>query len=91
MTTRIGKCICCDQAGQYSIRLAGGTNKDGLDLPRYYIPNALVRKHEEDEGRSVTEEIMFCHPHMRAVEDNLRATILYLQAENGRLTIQLRE
>jgi hypothetical protein len=36
-------------------------------------------------------EIMFCHPHMRAVEDNLRATILYLQAENGRLTIQLHE
>jgi hypothetical protein len=36
-------------------------------------------------------EIMFCHPHMRAVEDNLRATILYLQAENGRLAIQLHE
>jgi hypothetical protein len=91
MAKNIGKCICCGQPGQYSILLAEGLNKDGLDIPRYYIPNAFVRQHEKEEGRSETEEMMFCHPHMRAVEDNLRATILYLQAENGRLTIQPRE
>ena len=43
---------------------------------------------EKQGGFQVAEEKWFCHSCMKAVENNLRATILYLQAENGRLAIK---
>jgi hypothetical protein len=33
------------------------------------------------------QTVWFCHFCMRAIEDNFRATVLYLQAENGTVSI----
>jgi hypothetical protein len=32
-------------------------------------------------------EKWFCGPHMRIIDDNLCATILYLQTENGQMVV----
>jgi hypothetical protein len=75
----MSKCICCKGKAIYSVLLAGGPHSDRRNSPRWYLPNQSVREHPTD----VMQEIWFCHPCMRAVEDNLRATIAYLQAEGG--------
>jgi hypothetical protein len=82
--------MCCDKPGKYSIILAvGPEGHDSLEIPRLYIPNQAVREEMEKQGGfQVAGEKWFCHPCMRIVEDNLRATILYLQAENGLLAIK---
>jgi hypothetical protein len=54
---------------------------------RLYLPNQTVRQAWE-EGWEQPEPNLFCQPCMRKVEDNLRATVLYLQAENGLVTIR---
>jgi hypothetical protein len=79
-------CICCGKASKYSIYLAVGTQAERLvALPRYYIPN----QHAHDpKFPSTTDEIHFCMQCMRSVEDALRATILYLQAETNQLSIK---
>jgi hypothetical protein len=72
-------CVCCGKPGQFSIILAVGPNNVG-DKPRYYIPNQMVR-----QDTMADAEVLFCHRCMRMIEDNLRATIMYLQSEgNGR-------
>jgi hypothetical protein len=79
-------CVCCGKDSKYSIRLAEGPQaSDLVDLPRYYLPNMGARDpaHPAD-----LREIYFCKECMRPVEDAVRATILYLQAENGRLSIK---
>jgi hypothetical protein len=79
-------CICCGKPSKYSIQLAEGTQaKRLLAIPRYYLPNQHAR---DPKFPTVTEEIHFCKKCMRAVEDALRATILYLQAENDQLSIR---
>jgi hypothetical protein len=79
-------CICCGKPSKYSIRLAVGIQANRLvALPRYYIPNQHAR---DPEAPPVIEDIYFCSECMRQVEDNLRATILYLQAENDQLSIK---
>ena len=85
-----GKCVCCDKPGRYSIILAvGPQGNDSLKIPRLYIPNQSVRAEmEKEDGFKVAEEKWFCAPCMRTIEDNLRATILYLQAENGLLAVK---
>jgi hypothetical protein len=87
MKTKLGKCICCGEPGKFSVVLAVGPNNDPVDMPRYYIPNDGVR---ECNGTPLdpSEIVPFCGTCMRAVEDNLRATILGLQAENGLLAIR---
>lgn len=86
MTTE--NCICCGKNGRFSILLAVGPNNTDKknDTDRYYIPNDAVRK---TAGTSLdpTEKVSFCGDCMRKVEDNLRATILYLQSENGLMTV----
>jgi hypothetical protein len=79
-------CICCGQPGKYSIHLAGGIQADRLvALPRYYLPNQHAR---DPQFPAAIDEIHFCAECMRTVEDALRATILYLQAENDQLSIK---
>jgi hypothetical protein len=56
-------------------------------IDRFYIPNEGVRKHM-GTSMDVSKTMPFCVECMRAVEDNFRATILYLQAENGLLAIK---
>lgn len=86
-TRNLGPCVCCGKPGRFSIVLAVGINNPPVHIPRYYIPNDSVR---ESAGTSLdpSEVIPFCEECMRTVEDNLRATILYLQAENDRLLIK---
>ena len=70
-------CICCGNPGSYSIRLAIGPHGH-RSTERYYLPNKFARENHAD-----IEERSFCQAHMRAIEDGLRATISYFQAENG--------
>jgi hypothetical protein len=76
------RCICCGKPGQFSVLLFGAPNGDGRTDERYYIPNQSVRKHEKIPER------WFCGAHMRAVEDSMRATILYHQTESGEMLVR---
>jgi hypothetical protein len=79
-------CVGCGTPSKYSIHLALGIQADRLvALPRYYLPNQHARG---PHAPPVIEEVHFCVECMRTVEDNLRATILYLQAENDQLSIK---
>ena len=79
-------CICCGKPGQYSIQLAVGTQANRLlATPRHYLPNQHAR---DPKFPAIVEDIHFCSDCMRPVEDALRATILYLQAENDQLSIK---
>ena len=79
-------CICCGKSSKYSIRLALGPQSDRLvAVPRFYLPNQHARN---PDFPPVIEDVHFCADCMRPVEDALRATILYLQAENGQLSIK---
>ncbi len=83
---KVTPCICCGKGSKYSIQLAEGLQgNDLVALPRYYLPNMGARDpaHPAD-----LKEAYFCVPCMRRVEDAVRATILYLQAENDRLAIK---
>jgi hypothetical protein len=79
-------CICCGKPSKYSVQLAEGSQaKRLLAVPRYYLPNQHARN---PKFPATMEEIHFCKKCMRSVEDALRATILYLQAENDQLSIK---
>jgi len=78
-------CICCGKPGRYSILLAIGPNGQRSD-ERYYLPNKFARDNHAD-----IEERSFCPEHMRALEDIVRATIFYHQAENGIKPIEWRK
>ena len=81
------KCICCNSEGKFSILLTEGTYGDqNIRMKRLYLPNQNVRE-SSDEHPDLIKEVWFCHKCMRKVEDNLRATILYLKAENSLISI----
>jgi hypothetical protein len=82
----LGKCIGCGQPGKFSIIVAAGPNNNPVEVERLYIPNETVREHI-GTGMDVSREAPFCAKCMRAVEDNFRATIMYLQSENNLLAI----
>jgi hypothetical protein len=73
-----GACVGCGKAAKYSVQLAIGPDGDG-DEARYYIPNDFAR--ESPMGN--LQEVPFCPTCMRSIEDNLRATVRYLQHESG--------
>lgn len=75
-------CTTCSEESMYTIELVRGTHgSERITIPRYYIPNQSVRS----EGAS--PEIAFCPACMRKVEDGLRSTILYLLAENRKVSV----
>lgn len=79
-------CVCCGKPAKYSTHLAVGTQANRLvALPRYYVPNQHAR---DPNFPPVVEDIHFCAECMRRVEDSLRATILYLQAEHDQVSIK---
>lgn len=79
-------CICCSKPSTFSIILAEGSQaKRLLAMPRYYLPNQHARNPEFPD---VKKEIHFCAECMRRVEDAVRATILYLQAENDQVSVK---
>lgn len=67
----MSKCACCKNESTLSIQLVEWSG-------RYYIPNQNVRNASTGD----IKDIWFCKKCMRSIEDNLRATILYLQHEN---------
>jgi hypothetical protein len=76
-------CVGCGNKGVYSILLAGGPSGDEKQIvDRVYIPNQHVRETSDHS------EQWFCATCMRTLEDNFRATLLYLQAENGIVTVR---
>jgi hypothetical protein len=79
------KCYCCQEEAKCSILVSDGSThqKDKPFEPsRVYLPNQLVRERAiTDKG--LINELWFCHECMRKIEDNLRATILYLKTENN--------
>jgi hypothetical protein len=76
-----GECFCCENPPTTSIILCLADK--GTEHERIYIPNQGVRERfgTGDEPEYVGE-VWFCSKCMRAIEDNLRATVLYLQSEN---------
>jgi hypothetical protein len=79
-------CVCCSKPSEYSILMAVGAQAERLIAqPRYYLPNQHARNPAFPQ---VVEEVHFCADCMRAVEDAVRATILYRQAENDQLSIK---
>ena len=80
---KLGTCVCCGKPGKQSIVLAVGPNHKPVDIGRDYIPNYNVRHFVGKGQMDVTKIVPFCRTCMRTVEDNLRATILYLQARMG--------
>ena len=84
----LGECIGCGGHATISVVLARGPHgRDTRDDERLYLPNQTVRQ-GWDEGWEQPEQTLFCIACMRKVEDNFRATILYLQAENGLVAIR---
>lgn len=71
-------CLCCGKEGKHNILLVRGDHGNGRKDPRWYIPNQFARNNRPE----ILEEVWFCGSCMRAIEDNVRATILYLQSEN---------
>ena len=67
----LGECSCCGRPSAFTILLVDGGSG------HYYIPNQHVRACV-GTGISELKQIPFCHPCMRAIEDNLRATIAML-------------
>ena len=78
------RCRTCSKTAKYSVLLASSPHDNSSDDPsvRYYLPNQLAREEKH------FQEVLFCHPCMRTIEDNLRATILYLQIENGLVALK---
>jgi len=72
----MSECVCCGNPGKFSIMLVGAHETD--EQARIYLPNQNVR---DSEDFNVSEETWFCHHCMRVIEDNLRATIMYLRSE----------
>jgi hypothetical protein len=81
----VGYCVCCGSAAKFTVLLAGA---DGLPerYPRYHLPNQNARA--DDTGLAHLQEVPFCHPCIRAIEDNLRATILSLQIKADRVRVE---
>ncbi len=68
-------CYACGAQGNYSILLS-------ITGERVYLPNQITRN-PPVEMKPNFREVPFCAECMRKVEDNLRATIQYLQSEHG--------
>ena len=82
-------CYACGQPATASILLAHGPHSEtqSVDPERLYIPNQMVRT--EAASADLVEEYWFCHPCIRYIEDNMRSSILYLQAEAGTVAVTL--
>lgn len=82
-------CEACGAEGRFSILLAAGEHGEGPleKLTRWYIPNQSFRATDATTW-SEPEEVWFCHPCMRKIEDNLRATIMSIQADNNLLKVE---
>lgn len=79
-------CICCSRPAKYSIQLAEGPQASRLlATPRFYLPNQHAR---DPSFPPVVKDVHYCANCMRSIEDALRATILYLQAEHDQLAVK---
>lgn len=76
------RCICCGNAATELIQLSEGLNRPPMMVTRFYLSTDRLREQSQAVPDAV-REVPFCQPCLDRIEDNLRATILYLQAENG--------
>lgn len=82
------KCKSCKKPAKYSILLSACFSDPNEEKnPRFYIPNQNVREEHTKKG-GLINEVWFCHDCMRILEDNFRATLLYLQVENELLELK---
>lgn len=73
-------CLGCGGEPEVSILIVRGRQDlGGGRSPRWFLPSQAVREEEEER----IEEQWFCQRCMDLIEDNFRASILYLQVENG--------
>jgi hypothetical protein len=61
-------CECCGRPARYAIQLS-------REHDRFYIPSHIARH----EWPWSVEEVSFCRPCMRAIEDGLRASVAWLR------------
>lgn len=73
MKELVGKCYSCGNPGKYNIMLA-------VTGDRLYLPNQIVRESEPPHPGYGPHS--FCQACMRAIEDSIRATVLYLKSES---------
>lgn len=80
-------CTCCGKPASYTIQVAVAESQNRVTDVRYYLPNQGFRTETDPQMlrqiRQQLKELPFCPQCVRAVEDNFRATILYLQDEHG--------
>ena len=78
------KCFACAKQSEFNILLIVDEPEANSpkQIPRLYLPNEGART-TTLQGQEGPQPVSFCRSCMRKVEDSLRATILYLQSENG--------
>lgn len=79
-------CICCGNVTELSVQLSEGLNRPPVMVTRYYLSTDRLRK-QSDIVPDTVREIPFCQRCLDRIDDSMRATILYLQAENGVVAI----
>jgi hypothetical protein len=83
------ECTGCGKPASVTILVAVSPSEDRVTEVRYYIPNQTYRNETDPQFIELNNmnlrELPFCASCIRTVEDNFRATILYLQDENGLL------
>lgn len=79
-------CICCGNVTALSVQLSEGLNRPPAMVTRYYLSTDRLRK-QSDIVPDAVREVPLCQRCLDRIDDSIRATILYLQAENGVVAI----
>jgi hypothetical protein len=85
----LGQCECCREATQYSVLLGVQENcpiDDYRQETRYYLPNQRARALIGTPFGDL-QQVAFCHSCMRAIENEMRATIRRLKREYFRAPV----
>lgn len=81
------RCVCCGKEATLSVQLSEGLNRPPMMVTRYYLATDKLRAQSQSMPDAVTE-VAFCQPCLDRVEDSVRATILYLQTQNGVVAVR---
>ncbi len=80
-------CVCCGKKATLSVQLSEGLYMPPVMVTRYYLSTDRLREQSQSMPDAVTE-VPFCQPCLERVEDSVRATILYLQTQNGVVAVR---
>lgn len=81
------RCVCCGKEATLSVQLSEGLNMPPVMVTRYYLSTDRLREQSQSMPDAVTE-VPFCQPCLERLEDSVRATILYLQTQNGVVAVR---